>query len=212
MAEAAATDQTREVLPILVGLIGLAGVVVGGIIQAVMQHRNLLEVHAEKIRMSAAELAGLAGAYSSVGVQASREFHRARDEYKQALASDPDAELDIDGDYWDRLADAFMKGFDDVYRKTLELAASRDSKVADHAMTIHHKATDFHNKVSPIFLGKTGVTPDEANVLRDELNFEVSVLATMISPRPIERLVRFRGPNRAKKMIEKSRKKDHSKK
>jgi len=195
-----------------VGLIGLFGVIVGGIIQVLIQRKQLLEAQTEKIRSECAELVVATAQYGMVAVQASGVFDEATDDLKAKFSRMPWArrlnlfKFRVDSDYWERLGEEFMSGFKSVYGLSISLAGCRDRKISKQAMEIHHKATDFHNKVAQIFLGNLAVRKEEVDELRKDLNYEASVLMTMVSPRWFESFWRFRSVRWAKAGITRQQK------
>lgn len=201
-------DSGSDLAGVGIALTGLLGVVLGGIIQVVLHRLQLMEEQTAKIRADCSKLAVTASHYGITAVQAAGLFDESTDEYRVRLRKNPWAKkLKLDEDLWNRLARQFEQGFRDVYDLSLSLSGCRDKKVSNQAMELHRVATNFHNDVAKIFLGKPVMRADEVDRRRDEMNTEASVLISMVSPRWYESYSRFRFAKTARSELMKLRSK-----
>lgn len=61
--------------------------------------------------------------------------------------------------------------------------------------------TDHHNQVAHLFTGSSGLTDEQARSIQVEINDEVSILMSMMTPGWTERHFRFGSAKRAKRGI-----------
>jgi hypothetical protein len=186
-------------------LIGLGGVMLGGIIQAGAQHSTLRHNRMMEVRANVSELAQVISSYTTVFVQAADVINPAREKLRADLQRDPEAELDLDEDYFERLASAFFDAYRDFLKLSIAVMHCSDYRVSEKASSLHLAVTAHHNEVAQLFTGSKGFATDEAKVIQAEINADVSILMSMVTPGWTERHLRFRSARRAERGIEKDR-------
>lgn len=175
-------------------LLALLGVLIAGIIQVVAQRRRDVEEQVRTIREECTALTAAAADYGGSMAQMVRVAAPAIAEFEasQKWWKKPGLEKFIDDDYWSRLGDSLIENLNKSFRQSLRVAGSKDTRVAEQAMKVHHAIVGAHNEAARLLTGEGQISPERAEKLREEINLEASILLTMVMPTNREKFLRFR--------------------
>ncbi|WP_102158709.1 hypothetical protein [Zhihengliuella halotolerans] len=203
-------DENEITVAVLIAVIGLAGVVLGGIIQTLTQRWIVRHDRMTELRKTAAEFVEAASSYGSILVQSAVMIDEVRADYLNRVADNPEAEIEVDQEYLERLGGEFFKTFSSVQRLSVHLMASSDHRISAQAMKTRLHIVRIQNSVGLIHTGTIQIPGDKAKSIQLEINEQANILLNMISPSRLERYREFRGVRAAKRRLAREHKREQT--
>lgn len=206
----ASATQSAE-LVLTVAAIGVVGVLLGGLIQLITQRWVIRYDRMIALRKEASDLGQAVGSYTSGMVQSAGVLSAARQQFLEDRKENPEAELELSEDYWNRLGGAFFDSFKRAQELSTSLQMASDYRIGNQAAEIHRLLISTHNHVAQMYTGELHLTQDEAKERQKKLNDEATVLLNMAGPRWWEGFWRFRSARGARQVMVKDRAKQAKK-
>ncbi|MFK0002546.1 hypothetical protein [Paenarthrobacter sp. NPDC090522] len=189
----------------LPALIGFSGVIVGGVLQVVAKHRADRYSHMMELRREVADLIVSVSGFATVVVQSSVWIDSVREDLRSRLVDDPDAEVDLDNDYHERLGEAMITSHRESTQKAARLLVASDERIADEASSLHLKLADVINEVGYMHTGNVHISEDRAKDIQKDIMERINVLVNMVAPPKYERFWNFRSAKRAERLLARER-------
>lgn len=196
----------NNVIALVAAVFGAIGIALGGLLQWAIQKWSRRRDQVQRIREMVTDFSEGIGSYSAVLVQSATMIDKAAMDYKERQKVDPDAELDIDEDYLNRLAEEFFTQYAKSNSLSVRLMGSSDHRIGDQTNVVHLKLAEVQNETGYIHTGTTLISPEQAKKLQTDLIDDVNILLTMVAPSKKEKFREFISAEDAKEQIKNEQK------
>lgn len=168
----AVPDVFTTMLP---ALVGFCGVLLGGILQVLAKHRAERYSHMMELRREVADLVAVVTGFAVAVVQSAVMIDGVRNDFKNRAEEDPDAEVELDQDYLERLGEEMFSRYRAAMEKSARLMVASDERVSDRVGDLQLKLADVINEIGYMHTGSIHIPQTRAKHIQADIMERVNI-------------------------------------